>query len=150
MRRVIAAVALLGLTACSGDGKADDGRTTSTTRATTTTLSDEGLFLAEIRQRTGWTEAEARAALEGVDALCGTLASAVEVFADDAANDTPQTDMSILVEFQLLALGVAFDEYTGPDELLAETLMVGAEHVCPEYRELITAYIDGFGIAVDP
>lgn len=153
MRRAIAAVALLGLMACGGDSSAtgDVSRaTTSTVRATTTTLSGDELFLVEIRQRTGWTEADAQATLEFADALCGTLTAAVDMVAEDAVNDTPQTDASILAEAQLMAIGVAFSEYTGPDELLAEILTVGAKHICPDQREPITAYIDGLGIVVDP
>ncbi len=154
MKRIAMIGVTIGLLASCGGSNEDETRGQSTTTTpmttTTTTLSSDDAFVADIRRRTGWTVTEAEASLDLVSQVCDTLSKATTgmMLDDDAANDSPQTDASIATEFRQMAIGVLFSEYTGPDDLLAEILTVGAEHLCPDQTETITNYISSIGLTI--
>lgn len=153
VKRALAAAALGLVAACSSGGNPVESvaanRSTTTEPVTTTTvLSAEQEFLRAVTIRLGWSGADADASLDVAQSLCDLLdsSSTEAVLADDAANDSPESDAAVAREMSDMALAVAFTEYPGPDDVLAELLTLAGEHMCPERREVITNYIASQGI----
>ena len=150
MRWAIAALAF-GLAACSSGGDSGTQVGAAVVPATTsTTISAEDSFLAEVSVKMGWEGADGQASLDTATAVCDTLtAGSQESFAaDDAPADSPESDAALGQLAGDMTLDLAFDQYAGTDELMAELLTAATEHLCPEHAATVTDYIDTHGITL--
>jgi hypothetical protein len=144
MRRTIvllvcALVACTGKTSSEGAQTDEDvGPTSTTAPATTTTLDPESAFAAEVDpQIDGGGMAEM---LDLGWSVCDALDTVDEVFVDDAASDTPESDAQIAQETVRLGLDqvMAADLDDGVTEIIMRE--AGAE-LCPEHYGKITTYL---------
>lgn len=155
-RALAAALLTLMAAACSSGDDVDEsaGTVGDVDEEPTTTsiyeVTPEQRFRDSIRLRLGATGDQADAALAVAEAACDMLASTSSgaLEADNAAADSHETDAAASDGFSGLGLGVMFSEFDGPPEELAELLMVGAEHLCPEHHRAVIDYAAGRGIDV--
>lgn len=113
-------------------------------------MTAEEQFFDSIRLRLGATGEQADAALTMAEAACDMLSSTstAALEADDAAADNHETDAAASAGFGDAGLALMFTEFGEPAEELAEILIVGAEHICPEHRQAVIDYAAGRGIDV--
>lgn len=148
-RTLILALAVIVLAGCSSSGDpgagADD--TTTTTERTTTTLTPNEAFLSEIERSLdfGNDAGGGPATLALAQSICDSLTTNASIAADDAANDTPQTDASVIAAANGMGISAAF---TGdsPDDVIAVVLRAGGEHLCPDHATTIEADLQARGL----
>lgn len=156
--RVLALAGLalvLVVSACSGGGS-DAAATTTTIGAparTTTTLAPDDGFLEEFQQRTTGDSPEgAQAALEAARSMCTALdTSTTGIAADDAANDTPESDAAVSEVLVAGTLASTFDGgvSTGlPPEVMAVIVALGSEHLCPEHMPAVVDFLGARGYRI--
>lgn len=140
--------ATLTLGACGGDD-GDGAATTTTDRSTTTTTAPptpEEAFLVAIGERLDFGGRDGpQQALATGEAVCEALDTVNGLYADDAPNDSPETDAAIVEFSRDVALsGVA----QGLDADVATiVLALTGEHLCPEHAATITDWLraNGYG-----
>lgn len=139
----------VALMACGGDDDTDAAPST-TERATTTTeaLTPDEQFLVEVDQRMTFGGADGpEAALDLAHNACDTLDATGPgaMAADDAANDTPESDAAIADTMTSMALATVF-ENVGDDASAALVLTLATEYFCPQHATAVQGFILGRGL----
>lgn len=149
MPKLLALAVMALLAAC---GSEDDpqpsaanepAETTTTAEPTTTTVDPETAFLDKVYEDiSGASGAQFEAnAISFGRSLCDTLDAIDGVFADDAPNDSPETDAQVADELTKSGLDLIMD--SSRNQAVSEVVMraAGAE-LCPEHYRKIVVYLN--------
>jgi hypothetical protein len=142
------AVVLALTIGCGGDDEpAAPASTTTTERSTTTAApTPDEAFAADIERQLDFGGVDGTAAsLDLAQRICDVLTTMAGTATDDAANDTPQTDASVMAVGYSLAIDAAFTGDT-PDDAVAVILRTGGEHLCAEHADTIEADLTARGL----
>lgn len=115
--------------------------TTTTTRPTTTTeASPEDRFRQALSTQLDFGSAsDLDAVVSAATTACDSLdRQAAGVTSDDAPNDTPETDTSIVAEMAEMTLGITFEPLD--PQVAAVVAEAMGDYLCPDHREVLHSF----------